>query len=341
MADIENKQVKEVKEYKGKQYGKRLLNKDALETITQLEEQAAEAAEKGKKKSLWSNIGAAAGTLVTGAILASNPLGWAATAAAMGGGSYGGSLLGRGLADATEKTKLSKMKALQGGLMRKSKESQAASFKATDEAIEKSARMNAMTTAVIAGWTTGGGAAAGDKLKDMGVSDKITQSKPFSKWGGASGTPAWGSAPKEDLAELAVKDTTLLESYERSKKAGFIGDYDQWIKNMQEKTQQMVGTTDTASITSGSSPQTVTSSSPTNVASSSNYTGSSAQNRFISSQKGFTGQSLVDDIKTLASKGQGGYTHSDSSFVSRGGMYEDLGGDVFVKEWLKNPSIKV
>lgn len=331
--------VKEVKDYKGKKYGVRLLQKDVQETIAELEEQAAEGAEKTKKKSMWGSIGSALGSIGTGLILASNPVGWAATAAAMGAGSYGGSRVGRGLADATEKTSLSKMKKLEGNLMRKSKESQHSSFKAVDEKLEKSARSNALMTAAIAGWTTGAGASAGKKLKELGVSDKITQSKVFSKWGGEAGRPAFGKIPQTEAVGTAgevVKDTTLLESYERGKDAGFVGDYNEWYKHVQDKTQQAVsGVKSTASISS-SSPQTVASNS-SQVNNVRKFSGESLQNQFIAEGKGLNpGQSIVDQIKSLASKQEGGYVHSDSSFTSRAGYFEDLGGITGYKAWLSN-----
>lgn len=345
--------IKEVKDYKGKGYGKRLLSKDVQETISQLEEQAAEATEKTKKKSMWGSIGSALGSIGTGLILASNPVGRAATAAAMGAGSYVGSRAGRGLADATEKTSLSKMKQLEGGLMRKSKESQYASFKSTDEKMEKSARKNALMTAAIAGWTTGAGASAGKKLKELGVSDKITQSKAFSKWGGEAGRPAFGKIPQTEAVGTAgevVKDTTLLESYERGKDAGFVGDYNEWYKHVQDKTQQAVSGAKSATSISSSSPQTVTS---VNVGkgqevagqsvgggsfdSPNTFSGQSLQNQFIAEGKGLNpGQSIVDQIKSLASKQEGGYVHSDSSFTSRSGYFEDLGGMTGYKAWLSN-----
>ena len=151
-----NTEDREIKQYKGANFGRRELSKDVIETISQLEAQQAEAAEKGKRRGMFGNIGAAVGSIALG--VATGGASLLAQSAAAGVGAYAGSRAGRGIADATQEGgSLGKMKRLSGSLKSKSKDSQAGSFRTMLEAQEKGARTGALLSAGGAFILGGGG----------------------------------------------------------------------------------------------------------------------------------------------------------------------------------------
>ena len=178
MAEIEDKQVKE---YKGKKFGEMVLAKDVRETIGDLEERQAEIDDKAQNKSMWASVGKFVGGI---GALALGPVGWGATALYAGAGALVGGTVGAMGADAV-KGKLGNIKRLEGSLFSKSKDSQKSSVDAVNKGIQNKIIKDSLTSAAFAGFTTGGGAALGGKLKEMGVSDTITDSKFFTTMGGS------------------------------------------------------------------------------------------------------------------------------------------------------------
>jgi hypothetical protein len=305
MAEIEDKQVKE---YKGKKYGTMILAKDVRETMGSLEERQSEIDEKASNKSMWSNIGSIVGGI---AGLALGPVGWGMTALAAGGGALAGGAIGAMGADAV-KGKLGNLKRLEGSLFSKSKDSQAASVKEINKGIQKKIVSNAITTAATAGWTSGGGAAAGEKLSTLGVSDKITKSKVFTAWGGKEGTKFWGEGKAASNPNVSVSGP--VDPTKVYPKGGY----------------------STTPVATSESTKTVASNA-TSTDTATSWQGKDYQNMYIAEQKGLnTGKSLVDQLKSVG---------QDSSYVKRGADFAKLtkgeeGQSAFYK-WLEESGIKV
>tara|TARA_R100000808_G_C2152929_1_gene162717 strand:+ start:183 stop:1157 length:975 start_codon:yes stop_codon:yes gene_type:complete len=300
----------QVKEYKGKSYGKRLLSKDVQETISQLEAQAAEAQSKAKKRGRWGNIGAFVGSIALGAVTGGASL--LAQSAAAGAGAYAGSRAGRGAADMTEKTKLGKMGKLKGNLMRKSKESQAASFRDVLKGQEKSAQAGALVASAGAFMAGGGGKYIGKGLEKVGVSkDVLEKTKIFSTSGAGDVRPLYGD--KTPGFEPPVSSSVTIPGKP--------------AVNMQSNPFSGAGDIKQASLAEAGNPNLATTASKTDTA----YTGTASQNRFLLEKSGQASQkSIVDAIKAGDIQGV-----TDSTMAGRSKAYASLGGETGYTAWMK------
>ena len=292
-----NVEDKQIKQYKGANFGKRQLAKDVSETISNLEAQQAEASSKGKRRGLFGNVGMAVGSIALGALTGGASL--LAQSAAVGAGAYAGSRAGRGIADATQKGgSLKRMRKLGGSLMSKSKEAQAGSFKSVLDAQERGARKGAMLAAAGSFMAGGGGQYIGKGLEKIGVPKEILQrSKTFNP----SGVPAeemralYGTSKPgfEQASEVVVNPTASQSTYTGPASNidfGGAGDIKQANLPIAD-------------------PKPATA-----------YTGSASQNRFLLESVGQSSQkSIVDTIKSGMVEGV-----TDSSMAGRASMFNRL-----------------
>jgi hypothetical protein len=291
---------KEIKQYKGKKFGLAKLGKDVRIAIGNLEEQQAEIADKAQNKSLWAQIGSVVGGI--GAV-ALGPVGWGATALYAGAGALAGGTVGAMGADAV-KGKLGNMKKLEGSLKSKSKSSQAESVKAINKGIYNKIIKDSLQGAAFAGFTTGGGAALGEKLKGMGVSDKITGSKLFTEWGGAGkGNTMFGNTLNE--GEVIKSSSVVRASGDGAVQDKFRMDGSPDIKQVGLELADPPGAlnktkTVASNVTASQSPV---------------YTGTASQNNWLSSVTDTKAGKLVD---TMNATGQ------DSSKIARGELFNTL-----------------
>ena len=332
MPRTEDKEVKkykaeEIEEYKGSGYGTRLLMKDVMEETEKLEEQRAEIEERGANKTLWSNIGSIVGTI---AAVSMGPVGWLATGATAAGGAYIGSVAGRLGADAV-KGKLGNMKKLEGSLMSKSKESQAAGVVAMNKGIEKDAQKGAILAGVGSGWAAGGGQAAGAKLSEWGMSDKLAKADIFTKWGGTAGTEAgsltnpygWGKKATNVAATSVNPGSTVSgKSYSPA--------------HLNEQDLSIINPTTTSSSTTSStytSPKVSKKSIVQRHIKSTNanaYTGTTNQNNFITSRMGIKSGELVNTMTNAK---------QDSSLFTRGGLFDRLNEKGAFEIWMREKGL--
>ena len=316
-----NTEDREIKQYKGKMFGKRTLSKDALETISQLEEQQAEAAEKGKRRGMFGNVGAAVGSLVVG--FATGGASLLAQSAAVGAAAYGGSRAGRGIADATQEGgRLGKMKRLSGSLMSKSKDSQAGSFRSMLEAQEKGAQKGAMLSAGGAFILGGGGQyigkgvekgaakifGEGSKVSDF-VNTRLSNSKTFNP----SQTPVSEMRPLYGNTKMGFEQASKVTVNPVSPQSTYTGP----VSN--------VNYGGAADIKQAGLP--IAEARPSTA-----YTGSASQNRFVLEASGIGNQkSIVDSVKAGMIEGA-----TDSTMAGRGSIFDRLGGQTAYEKWLNS-----
>ena len=322
MPRTEDKEVKkykaeEIEEYKGSGYGSRLLMKDVMAETDKLEERQAEIEEKGANKSLWSSIGSFVGA---GLAVATGPVGWLATGAVAAGGAYVGSHVGRWGADAV-KGKLGNMKRLEGSLMSKSKDSQAAGVVAMNKDFEKDAQKGAIISGVGAGWLSGGGQAAGAKLSEWGVSDKLAKADIFTKWGGEAGTKAgslrnpWGTTKGGVTVKSVSKGASVKDvaKFSGSEAGGYYPDPKQVNLPLADPPKNLTPVTKQA--------KTVA---------SSTYKGTASQNNWLSSVTKTKSGKLVDTMKA---------SNQDSSLFSRGGLFDRLNEKGAFEIWMREKGL--
>ena len=304
-----NVEDKQIKQYKGANFGRRELSKDVIETISQLEAQQAEATKKGKRRGLFGNVGMAIGSILVGAVTGGASL--LAQSAAVGAGAYAGSRAGRGVADVTQKGgSLGKMKKLGGSLKSKSKEAQAGSFRSVLEAQEKGAQKGAMIAAGGAFLAGGGGQyigkgvekgaakifGEGSKAADF-VKTGLSKSKTFNpgQTPVSEMRPLYGNTKMgfEQASEVVVKPTAPQSTYTGpASNIDFGGAADIKQANLPI-----------------ADPKPATA-----------YTGSASQNRFLLESVGQGSQkSIVDTIKSGMVEGV-----TDSSMAGRASMFNRL-----------------